>query len=281
MNARRTARRRGFTLPEMLVAMVILSIVGAAIVRILVLQTHLFQKATAQRATRVVTRSAMNVINSDLRMIEPTNGIVSASSTALLVRAPYSLGIVCATSGSATTISIAPVDSTEFANAGLSGYAWRDTLGAYHYVENSVTVSSGSPGTCTSASITTLTGGKVISVTPALPAAATLGAPVFLEEQVKYEFKSSVAVPGAIALWRTTMATNLSDELVTPFTNSAAFKFFVLDADTSQVAPPATLSNVRGIEFVLTARSETAPGGQAAPESTLVNTAVFFRNHLH
>ena len=97
MNARRAARRHGFTLPEMLVAMVLLSIVGAAIVRILVLQTHLFQKATAQRATRVVTRSAMNVINSDLRMIEPSNGIVSASSTALLVRAPYALGIVCAT----------------------------------------------------------------------------------------------------------------------------------------------------------------------------------------
>jgi prepilin-type N-terminal cleavage/methylation domain-containing protein len=278
----RRARRRGFTLPEMIIAMVILSLIGGAIVRILVLQTHLFQKATAQRATRVVTRSALNVINSDLRMLEARNGIVSASNTALLVRAPYALGIVCgAGSGGSTIVSLAPVDSTAWANAGLSGYAWRDSTGVYHYQESGVTITGGDANVCTTASITTLANGKVIAVQPALPLAATIGTPVFFEEQVKYEFKSSVGVPGAIGLWRTTVATSLSEELVTPFTNSAGFKFFVLDADTAQAVPPSPLSNIRGIEFVLTARSETAPGGEAAPESTLVNTAVFFRNSLN
>lgn len=282
MTILRSPRRRGFTLPEMLVAMVILSLIGAAIVRILVLQTHLFQKATAQRATRVVTRSALNVINSDLRMIEARNGIVSADSTALLVRAPYALGIVCgAGAGSTTVISLAPVDSTEWANAGLSGYAWRDTLGAYHYQETNVTVGSGDAAVCTAAGVTTLNSGKVVAVLPALPAAAVAGTPVFFEEQVRYEFRSSAGVPGAIGLWRTTIATSLSEELVTPFTNSAGFKFFVGDADTSQTAAPSPLSKIRGIQFVLTARSETTPGGEAAPESTLVNTAVFFRNSLN
>jgi hypothetical protein len=75
--------------------------------------------------------------------------------------------------------------------------------------------------------------------------------------------------------------TGATEELVTPFTSGAAFRFYVLNSDTSQVAVPSPLSNIRGIEFVLTARSETAPGGQAQPESTQVNTAVFFRNRLN
>ena len=275
-------RRRGFTLVEMLVGMVILATIGAAITRILVLQTHLFQKATAQRATRVVTRSAMNIIDSDLRMLEARNGIVAASPTMLLVRSPYALGIVCGAGGSgATMVSLAPVDSTEWANAAPSGYAWRDTLGAYHYEETGVSVGGGDAAVCTAASITTLTNGRVVAVLPALPAAAPAGTPVLFEERVRYEFKPSVSVSGARALWRTAVATGSAEELVTPFTNSARFRFFVLDNDSSQAAVPASLSDIRGIEFVLTARSETAPGGAAEPESTLVNTAVFFRNSLN
>ena len=277
----RQTSRRGFTLIEMLVAVVILAVIGASLMRLLVTQAHLFQKAAAQRSTRVVTRSAMNMIDSDLRMIEAKSGIVSATSTALVVRAPYAIGIVCGTVSGATTVSVAPVDSTEWANAGLYGYAWRDTLGVYTYQEASVVVTNGSAANCTAQSITTLPNGRVVSVTPALPAAATAGTPVFFEEQVRYEFKASVAVPGATGLWRTVVKTGATEELVTPFTSSAAFKFYSLNADTSQVAVPSPLSNIRGIEFVLTARSETAPGGQAQPESTQVNTAVFFRNRLN
>jgi hypothetical protein len=265
----------------MLVAVVIIAVIGASLMRLLVTQAHLFQKAAAQRSTRVVTRSAMNMIESDLRMIEAKGGIVSATSTSLVVRAPYAIGLVCETSAGATTVSVAPVDSTAWANAALSGYAWRDTLGVYTYQEASVVVANGSVSVCTADSIATLPTGKVVQVTPIMPSQAVVGTPVFFEQQVRYEFKASVAVPGATGLWRTLVKTGATEELVTPFTSGAAFRFYVLNSDTSQVAVPSPLSNIRGIEFVLTARSETAPGGQAQPESTQVNTAVFFRNRLN
>ncbi len=82
MKTMRLAARRGFTMAEMIIAVIIIAILGAAMTRLLVTQAHLFQKAAAQRGTRSVTRSAMNMIDSDLRMVEATNGVVSASSTA-------------------------------------------------------------------------------------------------------------------------------------------------------------------------------------------------------
>src|SRR5262249_46677076 len=69
----RAKLRPGFTLVEMLVALTILSLFGAAVTKILVVQTRLFSKAAAQRGNRSVTRSAMNMIDSDLRMVEATH----------------------------------------------------------------------------------------------------------------------------------------------------------------------------------------------------------------
>jgi len=54
-----------------------------------------------------------------------------------------------------------------------------------------------------------------------------LGTPVFLYSKIHYEFKASVAVPGKLGLWRTTMAPNggeTSEELVAPFANTASWR---------------------------------------------------------
>jgi hypothetical protein len=114
-----------------------------------------------------------------------------------------------------------------------------------------------------------------------MPAGAVVGTFMFFEEQLAYEFKASVAVPGTIGLWRTVVKTGSADELVSPFTNNAAFKFYVLNRDTSQAAVPSPLSNIRGFEFVLAARSINTPVGSSGPITTTVNTAVFFRNRTN
>ena len=55
---------------------------------------------------------------------------------------------------------------------------------------------------CTAANITTMTGGRVIAVTPVLPAAAAVGDVVFLYQRLRYEFADSGVLPGRRALWR-------------------------------------------------------------------------------
>ena len=275
-----TLRRRGFTILEMIIALSILAVIGTSLVRVLVTQTHLFEKASAQRGSRNVTRSAVNVIASDLRMVDAATGLVAASANTLVIRAPYAFGIICGPTAGGTAVSLAPTDSAILANAGFSGYAWRDTLGAYNYVEGGASVASGGAATCAAAGVTTLPGGLTAVVSPAMPAGALAAAPMLLEQRLRYAFTPSGIVPGATGLWRTVVATGTAEELAAPFTSAARFRFLVKNADSSQTTVPSPLADTRGIEIVLAARSEHIAGGAAAPDSTLVNTAVFFRNRI-
>ena len=274
-------RRQGFTILEMMIALVILAVIGGSLVRVLLAQTHLFEKASAQRDTRNVTRSAVNVIASDLRMVDAASGLIAASANTIVVRAPFAIGIVCGASGGGTAVSLAPTDSAIWSGAGFSGYAWRDTLGVYNYVEAGASISAGGAATCAAAGITTLPGGRTMIVSPAMPGGALIAAPMLLEQRLRYEFKPSVLVPGANGLWRTVVSSGTAEELATPFTSNARFKFLVLNSDSAQSAVPSPLSDTRGIEFMLAARSSYTAGGSAAPDSTLVRTAVFFRNRIN
>ena len=210
--------RRGFTLVELLVSMLILGIIGAALTKLFVSQSRLYDQQTQLRQARFVSRAAINAALSDLRMVEVTAGVVSATPRAITARVPYALGVVCANTPLQTTLSLLPVDSTTYATAGFSGYAWRDTRGNYTYVEAGATVGPDDPSLCASANVTVLPAGRVVAVRPPLPAAlppvVAVGTTVLLFQRVVYEFKTSAALPGRTALWRTIVASRQSALMV-------------------------------------------------------------------
>ena len=114
---------------------------------------------------------------------------------------------------------------------------------------------------------------------------SALGTPVFLYRRIRYEFKASTSVPGKLGLYRTVIFPNGSEsteELVAPFAATARYRFFVVGSnDVAQDAPPAPLSDLRGIELHLDGMSETIiPGAQSA-ESAPFTTAVFFKNRIN
>jgi prepilin-type N-terminal cleavage/methylation domain-containing protein len=277
--------RRGFTLAELLVGLVILGIIGIALTQLVLSQSRFYDDQAQMRRARYVSRTGVNASLSDLRMMEQTGGVVSATATQVVVRVPYAIGIVCANLvGNKTLVSLFPVDSTMYANAGFSGYAWRDSLGNYTYVETGVLKSPDLASTCTAAGVSVFaTGPQVVAVKPSLPTLPTVtvvGTPVFLFQRLIYEFKPSVALPGRVALWRTVVATAQTDELVAPFDTSASFRFFVAGSDTAQTAVPSPLNTMRGLELNFNSQSDRAPQGAAAPERSQVVTAVFFNNQL-
>jgi prepilin-type N-terminal cleavage/methylation domain-containing protein len=276
--------RRGFTLVELLVGMVILGIIGAALTGLFVSQSRFYDQQAQLRRARFVSRTAINAALSDLRMVEATGGIVSATATQVTVRVPYAIGIVCANTLAQTTLSLWPVDSTVYAAAGFSGYAWRDSLGAITYMEAGTAVVAGNALVCTAGNVTVLPQGRVVSVQPplpaGLPAVTAVGTPVFLIQRMTYEFKPSVALPGRTALWRTIVATGQADELVAPFDSAAKFRFFVVGSDTAQSPVPNPLTNMRGVELDLMSQSDRAPQATAAPKQARAVTAVFFNNQL-
>jgi hypothetical protein len=69
-----------------------------------------------------------------------------------------------------------------------------------------------------------------------------------------------------------------SEEIATPFANTARVNFYVLDNAVAQSAVPGTLSQTRGLELKLDGMSERTPGGSAAPKTASMSTSVFFEN---
>jgi prepilin-type N-terminal cleavage/methylation domain-containing protein len=281
MRRRVAVSRKGMSMSELLIGMVILAIVGMGLTQTLRSQARYFDHQKTGSLARAVSRGPINRVVSDLRMVESKGGMISATSSQIEVRVPYAMGVVCGTSNNSTHVSLLPVDSAMYAAPGYSGYAWRGGDGTYRYKEDNQTKDIGTLTVCNDAQIGTLTasGAKVIRITPTLPDTASYGTPVFLYRKIRYSFAASGLVPGAIGLWRTRMETGQSEELSAPY-DGAKFRFFVGSSQNAQNDPPADISTIRGIELNMTGTSERAPSGGIAKQKAPFITAVFFKNRL-
>ena len=281
MRRRVAVSRKGMSMSELLIGMVILAIVGMGLTQTLRSQARYFDHQKTGSLARAVSRGPINRVVSDLRMVESKGGMISATSSQIEVRVPYAMGVVCGTSNNSTHVSLLPVDSAMYAAPGYSGYAWRGGDGTYRYKEDNQTKDIGTLTVCSDAQIGTLTasGAKVIRITPTLPDTASYGTPVFLYRKIRYSFAASGLVPGAIGLWRTRMETGQSEELSAPY-DGAKFRFFVGSSQNAQNDPPADISTIRGIELNMTGTSERAPSGGVAKQKAPFITAVFFKNRL-
>jgi hypothetical protein len=277
--------RRGLSIAELLIGMVVLAIVGMALTRTLQTQARYFDHQKTSNLARNVSRGPLNRVVSDLRMVEARGGVISATSTDIRIRVPYAMGVVCGIgpNGNATHISLLPVDSAMFDAPGYSGFAWRGGDGVYRYVEDNQTKDVGTLDVCNAASINTLTASKarVIKISPVLPDTASYGTPVFLYRKIRYSFGGSTMVPGQMGLFRKRLDDGFEEELSAPYDASAKFRFFVGSNTVAQDNPPADLSTLRGIELNMTGMSERAPSGDTQKQKAPFVTAVFFKNRLN
>ncbi|HET6795999.1 MAG TPA: prepilin-type N-terminal cleavage/methylation domain-containing protein [Gemmatimonadales bacterium] len=291
----RSIARQGFTLVELLISLVVTAIVGASLVKMMLSQARFMDQQEAWRNARSVSRSGINRLLSDLRIVEATGGLEAAAAGGqdFTVRVPYAFGIMCWTNGATTTLSILPVDSAVFAAPGFSGFAYRSAAGAYTYVQAGVALTDpGTAANCTGAvpvnihpatggalpSINGSPAGKVVNIGGAVPVATPVGSIFFLYRRVRYEFKNSTALPGRTGLFRTMLTGGATEEIATPFANTARVNFYVLNTTPAQAAVPGVLGNVRGLELKLDGMSERTPGGSAAPKTANMTTSVFFEN---
>lgn len=269
-------RRRGFTLVEILIAVVLMGILGIGISRMLSSQMRFFQRSTGARDARAVSRNVVNLMRSEMRMIEP-NGITAATTTSITARIPYMAGVYCA----ANNVTFVPIDSLIRAQAVPAGYAYRDTAlnAPYTYVAQTSVPVLGAVGNCTGQGITPINTLSLLQLSPAFPVLAA-GAPVFLYQTITYALANSVLVPGRTALWRT-VAGGASEEIAVPFDAASVFRFYVSGGTTSQAAAPGTLNTMSGLELVLTGQSERNSPGTGAPETSDARVSIFFRNAVN
>jgi prepilin-type N-terminal cleavage/methylation domain-containing protein len=288
--------RRGFTLIELLVSMVIVAIIGAAFTKLLASQSRYFDQQTNIRKARSVARNSMNVLLSDLRMVQDRGGIESAAADGktVVIKVPYRFGLVCGTNGSTTTVSMLPTDSSAVAMAQYAGFAWRDSLTATYTVvtpsapsTGDVPVASSSPSVCTGngggqANLLTYSlngrAGDVLDLKSDASSGAQVGSPVFMWQRITYTFANSTKFPGFLGLWRNVDGAAAAEEILAPFDTSARFRFFASGADTSVVSPPA-VSTIVGLDLVLNAMSSRVVSDNVSSHSvSKVRTSVFFKN---
>ncbi len=286
----RARLRRGFTLIELIIGIALLGIVGAALTKLLMVQGQFSSATESYRVSRSVSRNAFNILMTDLRMVQDTLAIMAAAPESITVRVPYAYGIVCSSVSGVTTVSLVPTDSAFYALATYGGYAFRDSAtGVFQFTSKGSTVlGTGSVTTCSD----TLTGpgidlvtyngraGKTLTISAPFTG-ATPGNPMFLWQQITYRFGTSTAYPGMRGLFRLVdngTASPVTDEIIAPFDTSARFRFYVLNDETSQVAPPSNLNTIKGLDLRLNARSPTIPAGSTKPKLTQMTTAVYFKD---
>ena len=280
MNTTRlNGRRSGISLVELLVAMTLLGIVGLSILRTFTSQARLADLHARKLDARAVSRAPINLLMSEARMVETANGVVAATASSVTLRIPVAMGLVCGNTGTTTVLSLVPVDSAVFASASISGHAYRQESGVYSYAEGATSVSSYSGNVCNAASITTVTGGRMVQVTPQMPAGA-VGMVAFLYQRVRYDFASSSTLTGRIALWRTLETSGATEELAAPFGAGSRFRYYRADQDTVDTGIPA-LGEIRGVALELVGASERARFGKVSPETSRLRTAVFFMNRIN
>jgi len=284
--------RRGFTLVELLISMIVTAIIGAALVRMVLSQARFMDQQEAWREARSVSRGGINRLLSDLRAVEASGGMVAAAGGGqdFTVRVPYAFGVLCGIAANVYSVSLLPVDSTMFAEPGYTGFAVRsNATGAYSYHPSNVLNLAGTTALCLNGlydsihTVPALNGspaGRVVNVTRtagAIMPAPLRGSVVYLYRHVRYEFKASVAVPGRTGLWRTMVTGGATEELAAPFDATARVNFYNLNVTPAQSAVP-TLTDVRGLELLLNGMSERTPSGSAAPKTANMTTSVFFEN---
>ncbi len=287
--------RRGFTLIEIVVAMVIVGIIGAAFTKLLTSQSRFFDQQTNIRKARSISRNSMNIFLSDLRMVQDVDGIddATADGKSIQIKVPYRMGLVCGVSSNVTTVSMLPSDSGAVGMAQYAGFAWRDSLtGTYTVVTPAAPatgdkpVISSTPDLCTGnsagqAGIRTYAvngdTGQILDLKSPSTANAQMMSPVFMWQHIRYSFKASAAYPGFTGLWRDVEGKD-PEEILAPFDASARFRFFVSGSDLSVVDPPP-VSSIVGLDLVLNAMSDRVVSNNIDSHSTSkVRTSVFFKN---
>ncbi len=203
--------RRGFTLAEILVSLVLLGMIMAAMTAVLSRQQRFYRSATDLMETRGRIRQALAVLPSDLRSLSPSDTLSGGLNTgdiylwndhALEFRSVMGSSVVCWVPAVAplTTLRLPPVGLPNVLTAWLTTPAVGDSLLIFDntairwrvYAITAIAPVSGAAGCSTGAGqfLTAAQGALSsysVTVFPALSATVAVGAPVRVFRRAHYE----------------------------------------------------------------------------------------------
>ena len=277
-----TLSRRGFTLAEVMVSLVLTLVVAGALYSLLV-STQRVTRAQAERVDlQANVRAGSLVVLSELRELSTATGgageqndILVAGSTALVYRAMRGVGFICGTP-SATAIRIARSTFTGHRDP----QAGRDD--ALVFIDDSA--AAGAEGSWLGTKIVSVAtsapcpGALGPGITLTLPAGATVagleaGTPIRIAEVMEVRLYES---GGRSWLGARSVSTGEAIQpLVGPLTKGSGFRLEYLDATGT---PTADRTSIKSIRIAVRGTTEGGGAGSSSPVEEELITQVALRN---
>ncbi|MBY0488450.1 MAG: prepilin-type N-terminal cleavage/methylation domain-containing protein [Gemmatimonadaceae bacterium] len=271
--------RRGFTLPELMVTIVILGLLGTAVADMMLKQQRFYQRTNEEMLVRRNLRKALAMLPTELQGVSTPGGDISAFSTsAITFHSILGSSLVCA-KGSSTQIDVPPVNTARTTTSswytlpavGDTLYALRNDSsgvdGDYWSAHRITAVASSSAyrptATYTDA---TLDAGKLryrFTVTPALPDSVVPGSALRFVRSARYSLTQATSgnwyinrteqVGGA---WQASVP--VAGPFVAPGLNGSGGMVFAYYDSTGAVT--ATAARIARVDVVLRALGGSSSG---------------------
>jgi len=288
--------RRGFTMIELLVALVLLGIVSAAVYRVLVNNQRLYMAQTQRIDLSQNIRAAGSILPAEFRELDASEGDITAmTSTSITIRAMRWLGFACnqpGLGGALGAVSVIVRGGTPGQPMFFGSRAINNSDGVlvfYDGDKNSRLDDFWQPGTITATpngqNCDDGTNGQrlILNMTPFLlgpnvAGAIPLGAPVRGWELVNYQLYRPAGDTSWYVGFQPAGAAGPQPLIGPVLTNGLTFQYYAADG-----AVTAVKSQVARIDIVVRARTAAAvrAGGQAAAATMVdsVVTSVALRNN--
>jgi prepilin-type N-terminal cleavage/methylation domain-containing protein len=283
------AERGGFTVIELLIALVISGVVVGSIFQLISGHGRFVERQSAREEVQQNSRAALELIGSELRTVPAGDALVQATTDSVTIRAARAWGVVCAVGGATSLDVVLPVISgASYATNTGSGVVVN--LGTYAAPSWSSAVPLNSVGGATSScNGSALPSGVerrtlTLGATPqnadgtVTPAAGNI---LYIYDQVTYRSGSSSAVPGLWIQRRVGEGAGGSQPMAGPIPSGGLrFEFYAAGSSTPLSTPlsAAGRASVTRVAVVVEAVSRNSLGD--APESKADTVIVALRNRL-
>ncbi len=301
-------RRRGFTLVEVLVGLVLLGLVSAVLFQVIVGSQRVSRAQTARSEVQGSARAGALMLPGDFREIGFSNGpysaanlsdIIAMSANSIQVRAQRGFGFTCGTLGGSLVVTVRTGPSTDpRVWQGLRQPAVGDRVLVFYDGANvnSATDDGWLPatvtGTAASSSACSSPSGSGLFLTLS-PIGGTFtnyswirdGSPVRLYEEVQYSLyqESGRTWLGAQV---TSQAGSSVQPVLGPLDGTSGLQFRYFDANGNQISDYSQVANVRSIEVQVNGASSQAVqrgggfGSAVAQDTVRFTTRVALRNYM-
>ncbi|MGH7540521.1 MAG: PilW family protein [Gemmatimonadota bacterium] len=249
---------RGFTLVEVLIAIVAAGVLGASLLGLVLGQQRFYGESGDAILAQQNLRASLDLMGSELRMASPTD-IMAANSDSIAVRFDVVRGVVCRVPGAGQAYVLV-YDSVGTANlpAGFRGTAYSNPYDSTYVYEDGFTPSVTGSGTgtapynaCVAKDAPDTYPGTAYRDTNGWGAFAVMpdsGALVRWYGRLSYWLGTSTSSPNGWAIWRN------DQELVTPFHNTSRFRYVMANGSVqNSVVGVGQLDDIRMIRVEVTA----------------------------